>query len=115
MRDYPIELVHGADWKRTFTYLVSSGGAPVNLTGHVFKGLFLPHEDDPDTAAVITLTTGAGLTITPTLGIVVLQITKAQIAALTTLPGWWKWEHTNAPADGSLTTRELTGAVVVVE
>jgi hypothetical protein len=67
--------------------VVDINNAARNLTGYSAKMQI--RTDVDDVAAVLTLTSGAGLTITSLTGLIDIALTKAQTAALTIQAGVW--------------------------
>ncbi len=70
----------GASWSVVFAYKDTNGTA-INLTGYTAA---MQVRTVPDaTTALISLTNGAGITITPETGLVQVDITAAQSSTLT--------------------------------
>ena len=76
---YNVVIDQGADWFLNVTY-DNPNGTPVNLTGYTaaLQLRSLP----TDTVAVLTLTTSAGITITPLTGLVAIHATATQTRAI---------------------------------
>lgn len=74
-KDVPIQLVGNDKYQLTVDYLLD--GVPVNLTGETVT--FKIYNDK---SVYITLTDGSGLTISPTIGRIVIALTSAQTESL---------------------------------
>jgi len=75
-----IEIVQGKTWQAKFRYLskCSSGRkpAPINLTGYTAKMVI--REKATDSASMLELTTGSGITLGGTAGTIQADITATQ-------------------------------------
>jgi hypothetical protein len=76
---YNVAIDQGADWFLNVTY-DNPDGTPVNLTGYT-SALQLRSLPD-DSVAVLSLTTGAGITITGLTGTVAIHATATQTRAI---------------------------------
>ena len=76
---YNVEIDQGADWFLNVTY-EQPAGTPVNITGYTsaLQLRSLP----TDTTAVLSLSTGSGITITGVSGLVAVHATAAQTRAI---------------------------------
>jgi len=76
---YIVEIDQGADWFFNVTY-ENPAGTPVNLTSYTaaLQLRSLPES----TTAVLSLTTGSGITITGATGLVAVRATAAQTGAI---------------------------------
>lgn len=76
---YNVEIDQGADWFLNVTY-EQPAGTPVNITGYTsaLQLRSLP----TDTTAVLSLSTGSGITITGSTGLVAVHATAAQTRAI---------------------------------
>ena len=76
---YNVEIDQGADWFLNVTY-EQPAGTPVNITGYTsaLQLRSLP----TDATAVLSLTTGSGITITGASGLVAVHATAAQTRAI---------------------------------
>lgn len=76
---YNVEIDQGADWFLNVTY-EQPAGTPVNITGYTsaLQLRSLP----TDTTAVLSLSTGSGITITGASGLVAVHATAAQTRAI---------------------------------
>jgi hypothetical protein len=76
---YNVEIDQGADWFLNVTY-EQPQGTPVNITGYTsaLQLRSLP----TDTTAVLSLSTGSGITITGSTGLVAVHATAAQTRAI---------------------------------
>lgn len=75
---YNIIIDQGADWKVNLVYKDSTG-APIDLTGYTAK-LQLRTTYDAASAS-LTLSTGSGITITPSTGNIAIHATATQTGA----------------------------------
>jgi hypothetical protein len=105
---YNVVIDQGANWFLNVTY-DNPNGTPVNLTNYTaaLQLRSLPS----DTVAVLTLTTGAGITITGATGLVAIQATAAQTRAIDDGVYYYDLEIT-APSTG-VVTRLIQGQVEV--
>jgi hypothetical protein len=76
---YNVEIDQGADWFLNVTY-EQPAGTPVNITGYTsaLQLRSLP----TDATAVLSLSTGSGITITGSTGLVAVHATAAQTRAI---------------------------------
>lgn len=76
---YNVEIDQGADWFLNVTY-EQPAGTPVNITGYTsaLQLRSLP----TDATAVLSLSTGSGITITGSEGLVAVHATAAQTRAI---------------------------------
>lgn len=76
---YNVEIDQGADWFLNVTY-EQPAGTPVNITGYTsaLQLRSLP----TDATAVLSLSTGSGITITGASGLVAVHATAAQTRAI---------------------------------
>jgi hypothetical protein len=76
---YNVEIDQGADWFLNVTY-EQPAGTPVNITGYTsaLQLRSLP----TDVTAVLSLSTGSGITITGLTGLVAVHATAAQTRAI---------------------------------
>jgi hypothetical protein len=105
---YNVVIDQGANWFLNVTY-DNPNGTPVNLTNYTaaLQLRSLPS----DTVAVLTLTTGAGITITGATGLVAIQATAAQTRAIDDGVYYYDLEIT-APSTG-VVTRLIQGQAEV--
>jgi hypothetical protein len=80
-----IEIVQGKTWTAKFRYLTKSckgkSNVPVNLTG--YGANMVIRECAKDSAALLTLTSGSGITLGGTAGTIEIEITATQASNLT--------------------------------
>jgi hypothetical protein len=80
-----IEIVQGKTWTAKFRYLTKSckgkSNVPVNLTG--YGANMVIRECVKDSATLLTLTSGSGITLGGTAGTIEIEITATQAANLT--------------------------------
>ena len=105
---YNVEIDQGADWFLDVTY-DNPNGTPVNLTGYTaaLQLRSLPQ----DATAVLSLTTGSGITITGASGLVAIRATATQTRAIDEGVYYYDLEIT-APGTG-VVTRLIQGQAVV--
>jgi hypothetical protein len=96
---YNVVIDQGANWFLNVTY-ENPNGTPVNLTGYTaaLQLRSLPS----DTVAVLSLTTGSGITITGVSGLVAIQATATQTRAIDEGVYYYDLEIT-APSTGVVT------------
>jgi uncharacterized protein YjlB len=93
----------GANWDKTLT--VATDGTPVNWTGYTAK-MQIKHTEN--SAAVVTLTNGAGITLGGSAGTIAIAMTAAQ----TVIPaGIYRYDLELTL--GSQVTRLLQGKITV--
>lgn len=80
-----IDIVQGKTWQANFRYLTKScnkkTNVPFNLTG--YGATMVIRECATDSTALLTLTSGSGITLGGTAGTIDIQITATQAANLT--------------------------------
>jgi len=76
---YNVEIDQGADWFMDVNY-DNPNGTPVNLTGYTSALQLRSLPSDPD--AVLSLSTGSGITITGLTGLVAIRATATQTRAI---------------------------------
>ena len=96
---YNVVIDQGADWFLDVTY-DNPNGTPVNITGYTaaLQLRSLP----TDSTAVLTLTTGSGITITGVTGLVAIHATALQTRAIDEGIYYYDLEIT-APSTGVVT------------
>ena len=103
--NYDLLCPQGVTFDKTFTW--SNGGTAVNLTGYT-AALQVRSAYDADTA-LISLTSGSGITLGGTAGTIAVVISAAVTGAVDAGSYAWDLELYS----GSTTTRLLQGAFVV--
>ena len=92
-----IEIVQGKTWTAKFRYLTKScngkTNVPVNLTG--YGASMVIRECAKDSASLLTLTSGSGITLGGTVGTIEIEITATQAANLTAGDNVYEIELTN--------------------
>ena len=106
---YNTVIDQGATWFLTVTY-ENPNGTPINITGYTaaLQLRSLPS----DTTAVLSLTTGAGITITGATGTVAIQASATQTRAIDEGNYYYDLEI-SSPTSPSVVTRLVQGQVVV--
>jgi len=105
---YNTVIDQGADWYINFTY-EQPAGTPVNLTGYTAA---LQIRTSPLAAtAVLSLTTGSGITITGATGLIAVHATAAQTAAI--LNGKYSYDLEITAPITSVVTRIVQGTIEV--
>lgn len=104
---YNVEIDQGADWFLNVTY-EQPAGTPVNITGYTsaLQLRSLP----TDTTAVLSLSTGSGITITGSTGLVAVHATAAQTRAIDEGVYYYDLEITS---QGGIVTRLIQGQAYV--
>lgn len=74
-KDYPIQLVGNDKYQLTVDYVFN--GTPVNITGETVSFKIFG-----DKSVLVTLAAGSGLTITPLIGRIVIDLTSTQTQSL---------------------------------
>lgn len=97
----------GADWFITFAYKDANGLA-IPLTGYTSSMQIRNHYDD--VAPVLSLTSSAGMTITPLTGTIVIRATAAQTGAIVAGDYFYDVEITSS---AGIVTRLVQGSVNV--
>lgn len=96
---YNVVIDQGADWFLDVTY-DNPNGTPINLTGYTAALQIRSLPSDP--TAVLSLTTGSGITITAVTGLVAIHATAAQTRAIDEGVYYYDLEIT-APGTGVVT------------
>jgi hypothetical protein len=106
---YNTVIDQGATWYLTVTY-ENPNGTPINITGYTaaLQLRSLPS----DATAVLSLTTGAGITITGATGTVAIEASATQTRAIDEGNYYYDLEI-SSPASPSVVTRLVQGQVVV--
>lgn len=76
---YNVTIDQGADWFLNVTY-DNPDGTPINLTG--YTGALQLRSLPDDSVAVLSLSTGSGITITGATGLVAIRATATQTRAI---------------------------------
>ena len=106
---YNTVIDQGADWYINFTY-ENPAGTPVNITGYTAA---LQIRTSPLARTyVLSLTTGAGITITGATGLIAVHATATQTAAITNGKYAYDLEITS-PASPAIVTRLVQGTVEI--
>jgi hypothetical protein len=106
---YNTVIDQGATWYLTVTY-ENPNGTPINITGYTaaLQLRSLPS----DATAVLSLTTGAGITITGATGTVAIEASATQTRAIDEGNYYYDLEI-SSPASPSVVTRLVQGQIVV--
>jgi hypothetical protein len=105
---YNTVIDQGADWYINFTYQ-QPAGTPVNLTGYTAA---LQLRTSPlASTTVLSLTTGAGITITGATGLIAVRATAAQTAAITN--GKYSYDLEITAPSTLVVTRIVQGTIEV--
>lgn len=106
---YNTVIDQGATWYLTVTY-ENPNSTPINITGYTaaLQLRSLPS----DATAVLSLTTGSGITITGATGTVAVMATATQTRAIDEGNYYYDLEI-SSPASPSVVTRLVQGQVVV--
>jgi hypothetical protein len=104
---YIVEIDQGADWFLNVTY-ENPAGTPVNITSYTaaLQVRSLPES----TTAVLSLTTGSGITITGASGLVAVHATAAQTEAIIAGDYYYDLEVTSPQG---IVTRLVQGQAIV--
>lgn len=104
---YIVEIDQGADWFFNVTY-EQPAGTPVNITSYTaaLQVRSLPES----TTAVLSLTTGSGITITGASGLVAVHATAAQTGAIIAGDYYYDLEITSPQG---IVTRLVQGQALV--
>jgi hypothetical protein len=104
---YNVEIDQGADWFLNVTY-EQPAGTPVNITGYTsaLQLRSLP----TDATAVLSLSTGSGITITGSEGLVAVHATATQTRAIDEGVYYYDLEITS---QGNIVTRLIQGQAYV--
>lgn len=105
---YNIVIDQGADYFLNVTY-DNPDGTPVNITNYTAEMQIRVNANSP--TAVLTLTTGSGITITGSSGLIAIRATAAQTRAIDEGPYVYDLEIT-APSTG-VVTRIIQGQALV--
>lgn len=105
---YNIVIDQGADYFLNVTY-DNPDGTPVNITGYTAEMQIRVNANSP--TAVLTLTSGSGITITGASGLIAIRATAAQTRAIDEGPYVYDLEIT-APSTG-VVTRIIQGQALV--
>lgn len=105
--NYNATIDQGADWFISFTY-ENSNGTPINITNYT-AALQVRSEPSSPTA-VLSLTTGSGITITGASGLVAVHATAAQTGQIVAGTYVYDLEITSP---SNVVTRLVQGSVVV--
>jgi hypothetical protein len=104
---YIVEIDQGADWFFNVTY-EQPAGTPVNITNYTAA---LQLRSLPQSAtAVLSLTTGSGITITGTSGLVAVHATAVQTGAIVAGDYYYDLEITS---QSGVVTRLVQGQALV--
>ena len=105
---YNVEIDQGADWFLDVTY-DNPNGTPVNLTGYTaaLQMRSLPSDNN----AVLSLSTGSGITITGSTGLVAIRATANQTRSIDEGTYYYDLEITSS---GGIVTRLVQGQAVVL-
>jgi hypothetical protein len=94
-----IEIVQGKTWTAKFRYLTKScngkSNIPVNLSG--YGANMVIRECAKDSATLLTLTSGSGITLGGAAGTIEIQITATQASNLTVGENVYEVELINGP------------------
>jgi hypothetical protein len=97
----------GADWFITFTYK-DAAGLPINLTG--FSSKMQLRTNHSDSVAVLSLSSGEGMTIDSLLGKISVHATATQTGAIAFGDYFYDLEITSS---GGVVTRLIEGRISV--
>jgi hypothetical protein len=104
---YIVEIDQGADWFFNVTY-EQPAGTPVNITGYTAA---LQLRSLPQSAtAVLSLTTGSGITITGAAGLVAVHATAVQTGAIVAGDYYYDLEITSPQG---IVTRLVQGQAIL--
>ena len=106
---YNTVIDQGATWYLTVTY-ENPNGTPINITDYTAALQLRSLPSDP--TAVLSLTTGAGITITGATGTVAITASAAQTRAIDEGNYYYDLEI-SSPASPSVVTRLVQGQIVV--
>ena len=106
---YNTVIDQGATWYLTVTYQ-NPNGTPINITNYTAALQLRSLPSDP--TAVLSLTTGAGITITGATGTVAITASATQTRAIDEGNYYYDLEI-SSPASPSVVTRLVQGQVVV--
>lgn len=106
---YNTVIDQGATWYLTVTY-ENPDGTPINITNYTAALQLRSLPSDP--TAVLSLTTGAGITITGATGTVAITASATQTRAIDEGNYYYDLEI-SSPASPSVVTRLVQGQVVV--
>jgi hypothetical protein len=99
------DLYTGEDKSLVFTLYQSDGTTPQNITGWALAYAWKKALSDPDSAAVLTKTTGSGITLTtPVAGICTITIADTDTDALAARTYVHELKRTDAGSETVLTT-----------
>lgn len=104
---YNTTIDQGADWFINFTY--ENAGTPINITGYTAQLQLRSLPESP--TAVLSLSTGSGITITGATGLIAVHATAVQTAAINEGTYYYDLEIT-APST-AVVTRLVQGQIVV--
>lgn len=104
---YNVEIDQGADWFLNVTY-ENPAGTPVNITSYT-AALQLRSLPDSETA-VLSLTTGSGITITGASGLIAIHATAAQTRVIDDGTYYYDLEITSPQ---NIVTRVIQGQAIV--
>lgn len=104
---YNVTIDQGSDWYLTVTYK-NPNGTPINLTGYTAALQLRSLPESP--TAVLSLSTGSGITITGATGVVDIHATATQTRAIDEGTYYYDLEITS-PA--TIVTRLIQGQAVV--
>lgn len=104
---YNVTIDQGSDWYLTVTYK-NPNGTPINLTGYTAALQLRSLPESP--TAVLSLSTGSGITITGATGVVDIHATATQTRAIDEGTYYYDLEITS-PA--TIVTRLVQGQAVV--
>lgn len=104
---YNVTIDQGSDWYLTVTYK-NPNGTPINLTGYTAALQLRSLPESP--SAVLSLSTGSGITITGATGVVDIHATATQTRAIDEGTYYYDLEITS-PA--TIVTRLIQGQAVV--
>lgn len=104
---YNVEIDQGADWFFNVTY-ENPAGTPVNITGYTAALQLRSLPQSPD--AVLSLTTGSGITITGATGLVAIHATANQTRIIDEGDYYYDLEITS---NSGIVTRLVQGQAIV--
>ena len=106
--EYDTSINQGADWYINFVYEDTSTSTPINITNYTaaLQLRSLPS----DATAALSLTTGAGITITGASGLVAVHATAAQTGAIDAGYYYYDLEITSPT---NIVTRLVQGQILV--
>jgi hypothetical protein len=107
---YNLVIDQGADWYLTVTY-ENPNGTPINITGYTAALQLRSLPSSP--TAVLSLSTGAGITITGNTGVVSIHATATQTRVIDEGTYYYDLEITSPATPTAVTTRLVQGQAIV--